>query len=194
VSQSGAICAAMLDWAGAAKVGFSAVVSLGAAADVDFGDVLDYLALDPQTQCILLYVEGIRDARRFMSGLRAAARLKPVIVVKSGRHAGGLACGQVAHRRLGRLAEVFRGDGARRWRAGGALWQLFAAAQVFGAGRRMQGNRIAIITNGGGPGVLAADRAVERGLVLAEFSDETARAGAGAAGPLVARQPHRRDR
>ena len=85
VSQSGAVCTAMLDWSGPRQLGFSAVVSLGAAADVDFGDILDYLALDSHTLSILLYVEGIRDARRFMSGLRAAARLKPVIVVKPRR-------------------------------------------------------------------------------------------------------------
>ena len=174
VSQSGAICTAMLDWAGPRQVGFSAVVSLGAAADVDFGDVLDYLALDPQTNCILLYVEGIRDARRFMSGLRAAARLKPVIVVKSGHHAAGSRAAKSHTGAFVGSIEVFR---AAMQRGGGVrvdrLWQLFAAAQVFGAGRRMLGNRIAIITNGGGPGVMAVDRAIERGLVLAEFNDET---------------------
>lgn len=174
VSQSGAICAAMLDWAGPRQVGFSAVVSLGAAADVDFGDVLDYLALDSQTSCILLYVEGIRDARRFMSGLRAAARLKPVIVVKSGRHAAGSRAAKSHTGAYVGAMEVFiaameRGGGVRVDR----LSQLFAAAQVFEAGRRMLGNRIAIVTNGGGPGVMAVDRVVDRGLVLAEFSDET---------------------
>lgn len=85
VSQSGAICTAILDWASPNQVGFSSVVSLGDAADVDFGDALDYLALDHKTKSILLYVEGVNDARRFMSGLRAAARIKPVIVVKAGR-------------------------------------------------------------------------------------------------------------
>ncbi len=174
VSQSGAICAAMLDWAAPRNVGFSAVVSLGAAADVDFGDILDYLAIDAQTHCILLYVEGIRDARRFMSGLRAAARLKPVIVVKSGRYpAGSRAAKSHTGGYVGAM-EVFRAAMAR---SGGViverLWQLFAAAQVFGAGRHFPGNRIAIVTNGGGPGVMAADRAVERGLVLAEFNDKT---------------------
>jgi len=174
VSQSGAICTAMLDWAGPRQVGFSAVVSLGAGADVDFGDVLDYLALDPQTNCILLYVEGIRDARRFMSGLRAAARLKPVIVIKSGRHAAGSRAAKSHTGAYVGSSEVFhaameRGGGVRVDR----LWQLFAAAQVFGAGRRMLGDRIAIVTNGGGPGVMAVDRAVERGLKLARFSDET---------------------
>ncbi|MBK5970455.1 MULTISPECIES: bifunctional acetate--CoA ligase family protein/GNAT family N-acetyltransferase [Thiorhodovibrio] len=174
VSQSGAVCTAMLDWAGPRRIGYSAVVSLGAAADVDFGDVLDYLALDSQTHSILLYVEGIRDARRFMSGLRAAARLKPVVVVKTGRHPAGSRAAKSHTGAWVGSSEVFRAVMER----GGAvqvdtLDQLFAAAQVFGAGRRIAGNRIAIVTNGGGPGVLAADRAVELGLSLATLSDET---------------------
>jgi acetyltransferase len=86
VSQSGALCTAILDWATARNVGFSAVVSLGNALDIGFGDVLDYLALDQNTDSILLYIEGIRDARSFMSGLRIAARMKPVIVLKVGRY------------------------------------------------------------------------------------------------------------
>ena len=174
VSQSGAVCSAMLDWSVPRHIGFSSMVSLGAAADVDFGDVLDFLALDAHTQCILLYVEGIRDARHFMSGLRAAARLKPVIVVKTGRMAAG---SRAAKSHTGAWVgsnEVFR---AVMERAGvvqvDALHQLFAAAHVFGANKRLGGDRIAIITNGGGPGVLAADRAAELGLNLAQFSDET---------------------
>ncbi|WP_295540480.1 bifunctional acetate--CoA ligase family protein/GNAT family N-acetyltransferase [uncultured Thiohalocapsa sp.] len=174
VSQSGAVCSAMLDWAGPRRLGYSAVVSLGAAADVDFGDVLDYLALDPKTQSILLYVEGIRNARRFMSGLRAAARLKPVVVVKSGRHPAG---SRAALSHTGAWVGSVEVFSAAMERSGAVqverLWQLFAAAQVFGAGRRLAGDRIAIISNGGGPGVLAADRAVERGLKLAQFTDAT---------------------
>jgi acetyltransferase len=174
VSQSGAVCSAMLDWSGPRQLGFSAVVSLGAAADVDFGDVLDYLALDAHTQSILLYVEGIRDARRFMSGLRAAARLKPVIVVKTGRYPAGSRAAKSHTGAWVGSTEVFR---AVMERAGAvqvdALDQLFAAAQVFGAGKRLAGDRIAIITNGGGPGVLAADRAVELGLTLTCFTEET---------------------
>ncbi len=87
ISQSGALCTSILDWAAAHEVGFSAIVSLGDAADIDFGDILDYLAQDPHTSSILLYVEGVRDARSFMSGLRIAARMKPVVVIKAGRHA-----------------------------------------------------------------------------------------------------------
>lgn len=89
VSQSGALCTAILDWAKTNDVGFSSVVSLGSSADVDFGEVLDFLVTDVQTQSILLYIEGIHDARRFMSALRAIARIKPVILVKVGRHASG---------------------------------------------------------------------------------------------------------
>jgi acetyltransferase len=174
VSQSGAVCTAMLDWSGPRQLGFSAVVSLGAAADVDFGDVLDYLALDSHTQSILLYVEGVRDARRFMSGLRAAARLKPVIVIKTGRQSAGSRAAKSHTGAWVGSAEVFR---AVMERAGAVqvdtMDQLFAAAQVFGAHKRMTGDRVAIVTNGGGPGVLAADFAVERGLSLSELSDET---------------------
>src|SRR5258705_5721402 len=89
VSQSGAICGAVLDWAWTSEVGFSSVVSLGGAADVDFGEVLDFLVADTATEAILLYVEGIRDARRYLSALRAAARVKPVVALKVGRYASG---------------------------------------------------------------------------------------------------------
>jgi len=91
VSQSGAICSAVLDWATSNRIGFSSVISLGGTADVDFGEILDYLIYDNRTHYILLYVEGIRDARRFMSALRSAARIKPIVLLKAGRHAGGLA-------------------------------------------------------------------------------------------------------
>lgn len=177
VSQSGAICTAMIDWSEPRRVGFSAVVSLGAAADVDFGDILDYLALDMQTQCILLYVEGIRNARHFMSGLRAAARLKPVVIVKAGRYPAGTRAIKSHTGGFVGSADVFR---AVTERAGvvqvTGLEQLFAAAQVFGTRRRLAGDRIAIVTNGGGPGVLAADRTVELGLTLAQFGDKTRQA------------------
>ncbi len=176
VSQSGAVCTAMLDWSGPRQLGFSAVVSLGAAADVDFGDVLDFLALDSHTQSILLYVEGIRDARRFMSGLRAAARLKPVIVVKAGRHQAGSRAAKSHTGAWVGSVEVFH---AVMERAGAvqvdAMDQLFAAAQVFGSRKRLTGDRLAIVTNGGGPGVLAADWTVERSLRLSQFCKETER-------------------
>jgi acetyltransferase len=94
VSQSGAMCAAISDWAGPHNLGFSALVSVGNSLNIDFGDVLRFLSIDPMTDAILLYVEGVRNARSFVSGLRAAARLKPVIVLKSGRHNHGLKAAQ----------------------------------------------------------------------------------------------------
>ncbi len=174
VAQSGAFCTALLDWADSHGFGFSAVASLGATADVGFGDVLDYLAVDPETKSILLYVEGISDARSFMSGLRVAARLKPVIVVKSGRNESGTRAA-VSH--TGALVgsdDVF--DAAVQ-RAGAVrvttVSQLFAAAHTLASGTRVEGPRLAILTNGGGPGVMAADRASDLTVPLAELSDKT---------------------
>jgi acetyltransferase len=174
VSQSGALCTAILDWAQAREIGFSAVVSLGDAVDVDFGDLLDFLALDTETRGILLYVEGMNHARRFMSGLRAAARVKPVIVVKAGRHGAGLRAAQSHTSALVAADDVF--DAALR-RAGAvrahSIDQLFAAAQLLASHHRMRGDRLAIVTNGGGPAVMAVDRAADLGLQLAELSPET---------------------
>lgn len=174
VSQSGALCTAIVDWASAHRIGFSLVASIGAAYDIDFGDVLDYLALDHETRSILVYVEGVRDARRFMSGLRAAARLKPVIVIKAGRYAEG---SRAAVSHTGALVgadDVF--DAALK-RAGvvraKTIEQLFAAAQLLASAHHVHGERLAIVTNAGGPGVMATDAAVERRLRLAELSDAT---------------------
>lgn len=171
VSQSGALCTAILDWAESRQVGFSAVVSTGAAADVDFGDVLSYLALDPQTRSILLYIEGIHNARSFLSGLRVAARMKPVIVVKSGRHAEG---SRAAMSHTGALVggdDVFN---VALERAGAVrattIEQLFSAAQILSTAGSLRGRRLAILTNGGGPGVMATDRAVEQDVTVAELS------------------------
>src|SRR6185436_19855065 len=174
LSQSGAICTAILDWAHSAGVGFSSVVSLGAAADVDFGEILDFVIADPGTEAILMYVEGVRDARRFISALRAAARTKPVIVLKVGRYASG---GRAASSQTGALVgsdAVF--DAALR--RGGTVrvktyTQLFAAARLLATGAKHAGERLAIITNGGGPGVMAADSATENGVVLAQLSKDT---------------------
>jgi acetyltransferase len=171
LSQSGAVCGAMLDGARSARVGFSSVISLGGAADVDFGEVLDYLAADGETAAILLYIEGFRDARRALSALRAAARVKPIIALKVGRYASG---SRAALSHTGALVgsdEVFeaalRRSGVVRVKT---YAQLFAAARALSAGRFADGNRLAVVTNGGGPGVLAADAATERGLALAELT------------------------
>ena len=174
VSQSGALCTAILDWARPHKIGFSAVVSLGNAADVDFGDVLDYLALDHHTQAILLYVEGINHSRRFISGLRAASRMKPVVVIKAGRHEAGT---RAAATHTGALVGSDGVFAAALERAGVvraySIGQLFAAAELLASGVKVAGNRLSIVTNGGGPGALATDRAEEVGVELAELSKET---------------------
>lgn len=174
VSQSGALCTAMLDWATPNKIGFSSVVSLGGSRDIDFGEIIDFLVNDPKTEHILLYIEGVRNARRFLSSLRAAARLKPVILMKVGRHPVG---SRAAVSHTGALVgsdDVF--DAAIR-RAGAVrvttIGQLVAAAQALSAHVRPRGDRLAIITNGGGPGVMAADRAADLGIPLAELSQQT---------------------
>ncbi|MDD5403274.1 MAG: bifunctional acetate--CoA ligase family protein/GNAT family N-acetyltransferase [Sulfuricella sp.] len=174
VSQSGALCTAILDWAQSNDVGFSSVVSMGSSADVDFGEILDYLVSDNKTQNILLYIEGIRNARSFMSSIRAAARIKPVILVKVGRHAAGSKAAMSHTASLVGSDDVF--DAAVR-RAGvvrvQTITQLFAAAKALSSGFRPVGNRLAIVTNGGGPGVMATDRAVDLGLEIATLSDST---------------------
>ena len=174
VSQSGALCTAILDWAETRGIGFSAIASLGDAANIDFGDILDYLAQDPETKSILLYIEGIKDARRFMSGLRVAARMKPVVVIKAGRHSAG---SKAATTHTGALIgddDVFE---AALERAGVvralSISQLFAAAELLSSSNRVGGNRLAIVTNGGGPGVMATDRAADLGVELAELSEKT---------------------
>ncbi|KKN08765.1 hypothetical protein LCGC14_1053400 [marine sediment metagenome] len=174
ISQSGALCTAILDWAAANEVGFSAIISLGNAADIDFGDLLDFLAQDHKTQSILLYVEGIRDARRFMSGLRIASRLKPVVVIKAGRHQAG---SQAALTHTGAMMggdDVFN---AAIQRAGvvraDTIQQLFAAAELLATQCRVHGRRLAIVTNGGGLGVMATDRAIDLGIELATLSETT---------------------
>ncbi|HYC35588.1 MAG TPA: bifunctional acetate--CoA ligase family protein/GNAT family N-acetyltransferase [Usitatibacter sp.] len=174
LSQSGAVCTALVDWATPSGIGFSSVISLGASGDIDFGEALDFLAFDPATAHILLYVEGVRDARRLMGSLRAAARMKPVVVMKVGRHPAG---SRAAVSHTGAIVgrdDVF--DAAVR-RAGivrvATAGQLVAAAQALGSAVAPGGDRLAIVTNGGGPGVMAADRATELGIPLAELSPAT---------------------
>jgi acetyltransferase len=175
VSQSGAICTAILDWAEMNDIGFSAVVSTGIGADLDFGDYLDYLISDPLTKSILLYIEGITDSRRFMSSLRAAARIKPVIALKVGRHLAG-AEASMSH--TGALVGSDETFSAALSRSGvlqvETIGQLFAAAKALSSSHfREASDRLVIITNGGGPGVMAADRATDRGIELSALSPET---------------------
>jgi acetyltransferase len=174
VSQSGAVAASLVGWGTMRALGFSAVVSLGDALDVDVADCLDHFAGDRQTRAILLYVEAIRDARKFMSAARAAARIKPVVVVKGGRHAEGARAAATHTGALAGADDVY--DAAFR-RAGLLrvldLDQLFVAAEALGRGQRDHGDRLAILTNGGGVGVLAVDRHLDAHGTLAELSAET---------------------
>lgn len=171
VAQSGALTTAMLDWAQDAHIGFSHFISLGNACDVDFGDLLDYLGREPQTRAILLYIESIRAARKFMSAARAAARNKPVIVVKSGRtgeaaraaqsHSGALAGADAVYQAAFRRAGILRVDTTR---------QLFDAAQILARLKPYTGPRLAIIGNAGGPGVMATDALIGGGGQLATLA------------------------
>ncbi len=174
VSQSGALCTAMLDWAESNGIGFSSVISTGASADVDFGEILDYLAYDPATKGILMYIEGIRDARRFMSALRATARIKPVVLVKVGRHEAG---SKAVASHTGALVGSDAVFDALLRRAGvvrvTSITQLFASAQALSSHIKPTGDRLVIVTNGGGPGVMATDRAVDLGVKLAELGPDT---------------------
>ncbi|HEX4585111.1 MAG TPA: bifunctional acetate--CoA ligase family protein/GNAT family N-acetyltransferase [Burkholderiaceae bacterium] len=172
VSQSGAVAAALLDHAWAAGFGFSSVVTTGDGSDVEFAELLDFLAMDPETRSVALYVEGVDNPRLFLSAVRAAASVKPVVVLKAGRHTIG---SKAALSHTGALAgndrvwdSALRRSGAIRVRE---YDQLFVASETL-AGRRMpNGSRLAILTNGGGPGVLAADAVADKGAVLAGLSD-----------------------
>jgi len=171
ISQSGAIAAGMVDWAAQRGVGFSGIVSIGDQLDVDIADLLDYFALDSKTRAILLYVEAIKDARKFMSAARAAARIKPVVVVKSGRmaqgakaaatHTGALAGSDAVYDAAFRRAGILRVSDLRA---------LFDCAETLGRVESPPGNRLAILTNGGGIGVLAVDRLVELGGIPAAIA------------------------
>ncbi len=174
VSQSGALCTAVLDWAAARGIGFSHFVSLGNGADVDFGDVIDYLAQDPGTRSILLYIESVTDARKFLSACRAASRAKPIIAIKAGRFSQGA---KAAASHTGALAgrdDVYSAALER----GGVLRvdtteELFEAVETLARARRPQGDGLVILTNGGGLGVMAADALAARGGALAELSAAT---------------------
>jgi len=174
VSQSGAMITAVLDWAAARDIGFSHVVSLGDMADVDFGDMLDYLATDAKTRAILLYVEGLREARKFMSAARAAARLKPVLVVKVGRFAESA---RAAASHTGALAGSDAVYDAAFRRAGmlrvADMTEMFDAVETLALTRPLRGERLTILTNGGGPGVLATDALIGMGGHLSQLSPKT---------------------
>ena len=173
VSQSGALTSSMLDWATGNGVGFSCVVSLGRNTAVDTAQILDFLAHDAQTQSIIVYLEGISSARSFMSALRSAAIAKPVVVLKSGRKPAGNEAAQTHSGAIVGSDDVF--DAALR-RAGAvrvrSFVELFSAAKCLASRYRPVGRRLAIVTNGGGPGVLAADWVSELDLQLGKLSPE----------------------
>ncbi len=174
LSQSGAVLTTLIDWASDRGVGFSVLVSLGEMAEVDVADWLDHLATDPETDAILLYLESVSGARKFMSAARHAARVKPVIVLKSGRspvaakaaasHSGALAGGDTV------FDAALHRAGAQRVPT---LLQMLEAAETLARAQPLHGEALAIVTNGGGVGVLAADQLIGDGGRLAEFGERT---------------------
>ena len=174
LSQSGALCTAILDWSLRVHVGFSAFVSIGSMLDVGWGDLIDYLGDDPQTKCIVIYMESIGDARSFLSASREVALTKPIIVIKAGRteaaakaaasHTGSLSGSDDALDAAFRRVGVLRVD---------SISQVFDMAEVLAKQPRPRGPRLAIVTNAGGPGVLATDSLIEHQGKLAELSATT---------------------
>jgi len=174
ISQSGALCTSVLDWAQEAKIGFSYFVSVGNAMDVTFGDLIDYFGQDTNTKSIILYIESLVDARSFMSAARAFARKKPIIVYKAGRFPESAAA---AASHTGALASedniydaVFRRAGlARVYDIG----NIFDFTDLIGRKRMPKGSRLAIVTNAGGPGVMATDTLISMGGKLVKLEDQT---------------------
>ena len=189
IAQSGAVCTAMLDFAGPMQIGFSTVTSLGGGIDVGFGELLDALVHDSATDGILLYVESVGDARAFVSALRAAARTKPVVVLKAGRSLESLSAA------AGPMEPAIASDAAfdaALMRAGTVrvrtYAQLFAAARILAMGKIPRGDRLAIVSNGRGPAILAADCAAAAGVVLAQLGAATVKALDALLPPEIARE------
>ncbi|MBT5049367.1 MAG: bifunctional acetate--CoA ligase family protein/GNAT family N-acetyltransferase [Rhodospirillaceae bacterium] len=176
VSQSGALATSVLDWAKSRDIGFSHFISLGNSADVDFGDTIDYLASDAKTHAILLYMESIKHARKFMSAARAAARNKPVIVLKAGRAAEGARAAASHTGALTGADDVY--DAAIR-RAGmlrvNTVRDLFDAVETLGRAAPIKGEKLVILTNGGGAGVMATDALIAGDGQLATLTEKTIR-------------------
>jgi acetyltransferase len=174
ISQSGALCTAMLDWAAEQSLGFSHFISVGNMIDVDVADLVDYLAQDAATDAVMLYIESITNARSFMSAARACARLKPIVAFKAGRFAQSA---QAAASHTGAMAGVDSVYEAAFERSGVVrvfeLPELFDCAQLLARGPRLHGDRLAIVTNAGGPGVIACDALLARGGRLAQLAAST---------------------
>ena len=177
ISQSAALCASVLDWASEAQVGFSAVVSTGSMLDVDFGDLIDYFGADAQTKSIVLYIESMKNARKFMSAARGFARTKPIVVVKAGRfqesvipilsHSGFLGGEDAVYDSAFRRAGVVRVE---------TMIDLFNCAEALAMQPNPTGPNLAIITNAGGPGIMATDQLIAKGGKLSPLSNETIQA------------------
>jgi acetyltransferase len=176
ISQSGALGSAILDWAMASHVGFSLFASLGSMLDLDFGDLIDFLGSDPTTRSIILYVEGIGNAKKFMSAARGFAHTKPIIVLKAGKQKTGA---KAVQSHTGALAGDFEVYDAAFKRVGvvrvDEIGDLFNCASVLDSRRLPAGPRLAIVTNAGGPGVVASDAVADHGGELAKLSDQSMR-------------------
>lgn len=174
ISQSGALCSSILDWALARNVGFSHFVSIGSMTDIGFAELIDYFGMDQHTSSILIYMESITHARRFMSAARAFARSKPIIILKSGKSSAG---SEAARSHTGSLAGNDAAFEAAFKRAGcirvEKISQLFNCAKSLSMQPRPRSNQLAIVTNAGGPGVLCTDYLTTRGGQLAELDDNT---------------------
>lgn len=174
ISQSGALCTSVLDWAIEGKIGFSQFVSIGNSIDVEFGDLIDYFGEDENTKCIILYIESIQNPRKFMTAARAFARKKPIVVYKAGRFPESA---HVAASHTGAMASEDAVYDAAFQRAGLArvyeIGDIFSVAELIGRNRFPQGPRLGIITNAGGPGVMATDALIASNGILAELSTET---------------------
>ena len=176
ISQSGALGSAILDWAVNARIGFSMFASLGSMIDVDFGDLIDFLGDDPDTRSIMIYMEGVGNAKKFMSAARGFARTKPIIIVKPGRYAESA---KAALSHTGAMASDDEVYDAAFKRAGVVrvkeVSDLFNSATVLDSKNLPHGRRLGIVTNAGGPGVMATDELIELGGQLAKLSDESIR-------------------
>jgi acetyltransferase len=174
ISQSGALGSAILDWAMHENIGFSNFVSIGSMIDVDFGDLIDYFGTDPKTRSVLMYIEGLTEARKFMSAARHFARTKPIIVVKTGKysesakaaasHTGSLTGEDIVYDKAFKRAGIVRVE---------EIVDLFNCAEVLGTQPLPKGPNLAIITNAGGPGVMATDALIGLEGKLAQINQKT---------------------
>ncbi|MEM4245738.1 MAG: CoA-binding protein, partial [Candidatus Bathyarchaeia archaeon] len=174
ISQSAALGSAMLDWAVSSQIGFSMFASLGSMLDIDFGEIIDYLGQDPHTRSILIYMEGVGSAKRFVNAARAFARSKPIIILKSGKYT---VSAKAARSHVGALAGSYKAYDAAFKRLGvlrvDEIEDLFNCASVLSSRHLPKGPRLVIVSNAGGPGVMAADAVIDYGGEVAELSPES---------------------